>query len=107
MAAQVNSRYYSVANFYVYDPGGHVSHDQLGKNALVISRETRPRKGHLSVDKRFFGNSFIYIPYDDLVTPPLCYEEVTYTQDLVSCLPVAYDGRNKFLRGPPSDANSI
>jgi hypothetical protein len=106
-AAQVNSKYYTIANFYVYGAGVDVSHGKFGKDAFVISRENRPVNRHLSVDKRFFGKSLIYTTCDDLVTLPLCHDEAVYTQHIISHLPAVYEGRNKFLRGPPSGAYSI
>lgn len=109
-AVQVNSRYYSAANFYVY--GVRTSDPCVGtvptRSAFVAGRESRPGKSHLSVDKRFFGKSFIYTSDAGLAPErPVYRVAAIYIQGPVSHLPVLRDGRNNFLRGPPTDIYSI
>ena len=54
-AAQVNYRYYSIANFYVYGNNKAVSKVNADKQHPGTALQSSKRPGHLGIDKRFHG----------------------------------------------------
>ncbi len=52
-AAQVNYRYYSIANFYVYGNNKVVTKVTVDKQHPVTALQSSKKPGHLGIDKRF------------------------------------------------------
>ena len=52
-AAQVNCRYYSIANFYVYGNNKAVGKVNVDKQHPITVLQSSKKPGHLGIDKRF------------------------------------------------------
>ncbi len=60
-ASQVNCRYYSIANFYVYGNNRLVTRVNVDKQHPVTVQQRAQKPSHLGIDKRF--------PYVDVFKP--------------------------------------
>jgi hypothetical protein len=54
-AAQVNYRYYSIANFYVYGNNKVAAKVTVDKQHPVTALQSSKKSSHLGIDKRFHG----------------------------------------------------
>jgi hypothetical protein len=105
-ATQLNGRFYSVANFFVYGntiaSSTHTVHSDLRHNdkSTVYQRTTR-RSSHLSLDKRFQIEPAVKaaLPNFILVPTELVIEREYHTA--LKVYPSSTDLPPNALRGPP------
>jgi len=111
-ALQLNGRFYLIANFFVYSANVFAKHDhgmlapEKSGHALVFYRGTTSQKAHLSLDKRYHGQSFLYTFGGHSMAPPcnLCSRPLF---GLFTSPPVLRSISVHLLRGPPSAIYSI
>jgi len=110
--SQLNGRFYLIANFYVYGSGisamaAHATSTRVrSEHTPMMCRETRAQKPHLSLDKRYHGQSFLYTFSHSLIGP-LCCLNGRSLYGFFSDQPVLQDRSAALLRGPPCTGYSI
>jgi len=105
--AQLNSRYYSIANFFVYESAAHLSSSgdlpaQTGRAHMPsVCKESRPGNSHLSLDKRFYGKSFLYTFYHHYHLRVPCHTLHAPVNGVFAEPLIVRDRKVLLLRGPP------
>ncbi|HTI08601.1 MAG TPA: hypothetical protein VL832_08595 [Puia sp.] len=112
-AAQINGRFYAVANFYVYGGGqpataAKVTHDSPEKPQhpgkavhLLVFKANHSNRSHLSLDKRYQGKYPFQVTSFSPLQALLTYADIRRKYTVCDQAIKSFDPTITSLRGPP------